>query len=988
MNSFLFTFLVFGLFSHKENKEQKVLHNHAETAFSRLDYVSAKKAYEELCKKIEKPEDDWQNYVDIIVRYAEVHLLLKEYSLGEALLNELLEKKPPYEFHPRIVVLLGRIHSFQEQAGKGYIKMHEATLHIPLEKWRPEERSFFHAVEYALNAYYENLLQKAKHFAAAASYEEAITAYEKINQGIELNYFPSALKSSLIKKKVIFRLAECHFLSANFEKTLSLTHQISPPHDCFDAEMLYLAALCYKEKREYEKSLLCLQNYLSTQDSNLLFHYDCALFEVGQFYYRNGNKEKAKEYLQRLTEHKGNHSRPVLIGSLYLGKIFCSEKKFNEAESLFSFVQSCLGLDDPLFFEATYYQGEAFFEKKQYQKASCCFEQALSSSTSKGDWTKRALYKLALCYSRQNDPELLKKGENILEKFLKHEFDEEMALALADLYACEKNIQKFENFKSHIVSLLSEEGQKELLLLECTLQTSSQNKSHILGKIIEEGALLSKELRAKALYFQALNDLSLGIETEGKKEFYLRKALSSLEKAFSLIEKCDENAASQVLRLEIQAHCLLKDQSLILSLLQRLNQDLENKERLYLKALLLSQMDNREDKVLAAQTFEELFTLYPSSEFADDALYALATFYYKQENFALAEEYFIQLVEKYPASSYAEVGYYWAAEAAEKKGDPPQKCRLLRKDCFEKYPCSPKGADAYFKYFTLDDYLEGNEEALLHLQSFSTLFPHSSLLSIVYFLIAFHESSYPLAKAHFEKALELFNSTISEESSLTLFRYKTMLELARLDMRYGKDMNYALKMLLNLVSELRDMPSYLKEKTSYPSIYEESEFALFQIYCGLKKETLAYEVLLSMLKHYSEAGINEGYYLSQVWKEHGLLTLNAKDFSTALSCFQIACESGEKYLNAEEKFFLFISQSECYRALNQYDEAMKALSQVINNDIDSHLRLKAMFLRSEIYELQGRHELSYRQLLSLAKLEGKWALEAKEKLKRLYGIHE
>ena len=63
---------------------------------------------------------------------------------------------------------------------------------------------------------------------------------------------------------------------------------------------------------------------------------------------------------------------------------------------------------------------------------------------------------------------------------------------------------------------------------------------------------------------------------------------------------------------------------------------------------------------------------------------------------------------------------------------------------------------------------------------------------------------------------------------------------------------------------------------------------------------------------------------------------------------------------------------------------MKILSQVINEDAVSGLRLKAMYLRAEIYEEQGREELALKQLEALAKKGGEWSLKAKEKLEKDY----
>ena len=57
---------------------------------------------------------------------------------------------------------------------------------------------------------------------------------------------------------------------------------------------------------------------------------------------------------------------------------------------------------------------------------------------------------------------------------------------------------------------------------------------------------------------------------------------------------------------------------------------------------------------------------------------------------------------------------------------------------------------------------------------------------------------------------------------------------------------------------------------------------------------------------------------------------------------------------------------------------------MINEDVASGLRLKAMLLRAEIYQQQGRRDLARKQLEAIAKKGGEWAIKAQEKLERDY----
>ena len=141
-----------------------------------------------------------------------------------------------------------------------------------------------------------------------------------------------------------------------------------------------------------------------------------------------------------------------------------------------------------------------------------------------------------------------------------------------------------------------------------------------------------------------------------------------------------------------------------------------------------------------------------------------------------------------------------------------------------------------------------------------------------------------------------------------------------------------------------------------------------------------------MLQHYDRAGMREGYYLSQVWQELGRLAIGCRDFDTALNCFEIALGCIPSVPVNEPQLILWLQQSSCYREKKEYDLAMRLLSKVINAETASPLRLKAMYLRSEIYELEERPELAIRQLEAMTKKGGEWASQAKDKLKRQYGL--
>ena len=102
---------------------------------------------------------------------------------------------------------------------------------------------------------------------------------------------------------------------------------------------------------------------------------------------------------------------------------------------------------------------------------------------------------------------------------------------------------------------------------------------------------------------------------------------------------------------------------------------------------------------------------------------------------------------------------------------------------------------------------------------------------------------------------------------------------------------------------------------------------------------------------------------------------------------ELFAQAEKTVLNAKSELLLDISieKSNYYVKKGELDKAMMLLSQVINRDSASQLRLKAMLLRAEIYELQKRRDLAIKQLEACQKKGGEWGQEAKRKLKEMYG---
>lgn len=607
-----------------EEKEKKELHNNAERALGQKDYGEAKKSYTELLKKLDTNNTDWRTYTDIVLRAAETHFLLKEYEEGANMLMMLLEQRPPPPFLPSIVTLFAKICSAQEKANQGYLKMKEILPLAPLATWKAEERTFFHACEYTLNSFHENLLQKGKHFLAVGAYKEAIDVYEKILQGIEKSYFPDASLDPIIKKKVHFHLAESYFQKAR-------------PEERPLSEKLFLTVDFYKKKKDYEKTLLSSDNISSP-------YLESALFEMGHFYFRADNWPQAKEYFLKLREIP-HTSRPILLAALYLGRIYLNENREDEAEKHLSFVQKHMPSSDPLYFEACYWLGEVSYQKKAFALAISFFETSLTPLGSKGEWIRSAFYKLALSYihSAHNVHVLEKhllheKAEKLLEKLFSYPFEEKIVFALADLYLLQREEKKMQSLFQRWQTSLSLDGQLEAMLYLSFLKMNFEEKETIFKKVTPEKYAQAKNY-LKYLYYYAIHYIEKGA-FDAHPEKYFCKAIDYLEQVIFTPER--ENMLFQKDTL-----------SSVYTLLKYLDSGPKTEQRAYLMGLLYAYIEHPEtEKALTA-----VYNDYPQGKHASSALFALGSFYDKKKECHLAKSIFQTLSEQYPTCFYADQAY-------------------------------------------------------------------------------------------------------------------------------------------------------------------------------------------------------------------------------------------------------------------------------------------------------------------------------------------
>lgn len=413
---------------------------------------------------------------------------------------------------------------------------------------------------------------------------------------------------------------------------------------------------------------------------------------------------------------------------------------------------------------------------------------------------------------------------------------------------------------------------------------------------------------------------------------------------------------------------------------------------------------------------------YSRGKYADQAYYLLGMSAFHAGNFSDAEAAFKAITDNYPSSVHMADSLFFAARSADEQHKEGAISRGYRKKIFQEHPDSRYGDEAYFTFFSPAEYLQGDQFAIRHLQEMAQKYPHSPFLIHAYYLIGLNHrrihkggdnasiqerrlidaiDAFQAAELQFELWIE-GKASLSKEKIDHFFGIylRALIEraytnIAIADLSKGTKRQIYLEYAIDLLKQTKADFETPKSKIAflvgnikfYHPLHEETDYLLAYVHRKAEKNSDAAAILDNMLKKYRDLHVTRGYFLSRVWYDKGVIAMHDRDYEAALEGFSNAEEAAKgKILSVDENLDLWIQRSYCYREMDQYDKAMLILSQVINEDVISNLRLKAMYLRAEIYELQGRRELAIKQLQATANKGGEWGHQSKDKLEKEYGL--
>jgi len=843
-----------------------------------------------------------------------------------------------------------------------------------------------------------------------------------------------------LKTQWALRLAACHLEETQPQAALALLSSLNT--SSYRNQALFLVSLAYRQLGQSAQALHVLQ-----QCSSLNSEYSIHLIalEQGWHFMQIGDFANAQRVLNSISFQAINPI-PYGLAQLQLAKIFLINHDYSQALKTLKFSSLLLPQNHPLNIERIYLKGWTLLAQRQESQAIVCFEELLPKAmTSHAKWPVKVLNGMIVSCLRQAMKErdldqlnhLFSKTDHLLQELIKRAPSEASYLLLID----------FHLIKAKALSDPHSYAQAQLLLDKSELFPSPEGAGIVWLKLAaaapsyQERNRLYEELTthfdfpptlyAKIWFLKGLNDLEEGLRNSN---LALDQKIKSFEQATYAFKQAIqlETHPNQIAldhKFLAVAYVHLPDASSIRLAWQILDQlmtndhllcQLEYPEEIYCLAAWTALRLN--DKEILKRSKSLLQQKQARSSFWQERYLKLEGFICMQlEEWQQADLIFDHLLQEgFYASSLGEA-WFWRAYCASQQGQESLRNEFFQQ-AYTQDSQSPYAPIAYFHFYSYRDYMQGKRKAIKHLQAMPLLFPNHPLLISAYYLIGLHHKkdylseegnvlkrkdlitaidAFQLAESTFDSLIDKNGIPFSDIGYFIHIRYQSQLERAQANLAIAQSsiggkrqiyLEYAEEVFKQLIQDFTNPNSLAKKflvetHSLYPRIWAEAELQLAKVYEEKETWQEADKTLNLSLEHYQNAQINQGYGLMRTWYAKGKVAQRQANPSTALHCFLEAEKATQEQLvlSPSEKLDIWIQQSMCYKDLHKLRLSMQILSRVINEDVISPLRIKAMFLRAEIYELQGRPELAIKQLEATAHKGGEWAQKAKEKLEKTYG---
>lgn len=886
----------------------------------------------------------------------------------------------------------------------------------------------------------ENLLQSNLYEDAIPNYAEALKVFNKGGQKDLL------LKIRIRLAQCHLLIGD--FMSAN-KMLNSLTDELSSEAALAPSEeiahIFYLKAFTDRVLKHHSNAILTLESFFENHPLAAFQRRDQLRLELALNLYATKDYTPAKVLLKQVSDEAVDQ-KTVYLAQLQLARIEISQKQYYASEKRLADLAIDQDLFPEIFTEFVFLRGYTASQLHQYEEAAGYFEELHRHLQTPSIQLQLARIYLALMVDARQGEEKQKnygtKASKLLQSIYKQEPTDQNALHLARckvLSGLHWNDETALNEAKHILEpnerYKSENIHVQSLLLRSQITNSYQERSRFLETLIKLDNLTPSN-QGLGWYYSGLNHYNEGCRLNklGKTidaQTAFTEAACALEKSCNLFKTCGHHLRRPALINLCQTSCLLEDAEQLknahIKLQMALKENPSEKdisELHYMSAMIaikLNEIAKENHLIKEAESSLLHIKNHPhESTITTQSLKLLGSIYYLHNNYEKAQEIFTELVQKYPESPLAAEALYWSARSIEEMTGDMNTTKNTYQKVYELYPESKLAPEAYFRCYSCQDYLQGERTPIKHLQNFDERFQNNPYQINVHFILGLDAkrdrktpegkwiSKKNLSKAidHFYKAEQTYEKLMAnqqipkdQQKAYKQISHRAKLERALANLAIAEEsqgtkrqiyLDYAEDVFKSILAPFAEVTSFLAPASldleDYSDIIEESYTGLAQTYQKAGTFQAAQQVYREMIEKYRQSKITRGYYLSRAWYNLGIIAMDEKNYSSALDFFQQADEAAKgRIISTDQKLELWIQTSECYKSLHQLDKAMSLLSKVINEDAVSGLRLKAMYLRSEIYELQERFELAKRQLEATAKKGGEWGKKAKEKLEQNYG---
>ena len=542
---------------------------------------------------------------------------------------------------------------------------------------------------------------------------------------------------------------------------------------------------------------------------------------------------------------------------------------------------------------------------------------------------------------------------------LDHEMRFEIAMSLSRAYQKAKKFSKQEEFVKHLLNDRSYQSYKitlksylgSIYLVQEKIESSQAIMKELLR--LPKRDLNTEDKNAIALLHNQIDDYIKSHFERGKACFlqgnYLeaeeaaRKVHAMYSKHFVLSSK---TRWIFLCHLEYSVACcqfLAKNYKYALITLQKRSSDLylssQELTKLYWYGNLLYALCYKYlgEKELSQTLLEEIQKTSPFPEIAKEALW---------------QEAFLQpsLLKLLEASSDEEL--YFLARLTNNKE--------LFGTLVKRYPHSYFAPESYFRLFSDVEYASKKQEAIHHLRSMPEKYQAPPFSTLRAYYLGIHDRS--------EKSLLTAISESRSKEPLASLYLDALFQMAK---EFSSEQALT-ELLLFLSKNEKEIPKQWVE------IWQKGLFLQATLFekKGLAKE--AQEKRKELLEVSQKQDLFCGDIIAQT------LCLLAQDSTTAEESLRLLdIAENCPHIDREELLHIWLTRSQILIENKQFDTAHHFLSRVINDDLASSLRIQAMFLRADIYEMTKREDLAKKQLDFIIEKGGEWALLAQSRRNQL-----